>query len=178
MQNNIWKPNGFLIISWFARFKHRFGKLENRSKKILEQMMQKSLKHHQKSDQKWSQKPLKNHPKIDVEKSWFLDRFFRIFSKLRGSLRVPNLPSVRKVNCRKTNKRKKNRRKRNNAGKETLLSNPNTPLGRGAGPGRISVACGNYPPWACKDRCMRKSGAVQRKSFLRLVCRCFAEADA
>ena len=39
--------------------------------------------------------------------------------------------------------------------------------GCGAGPGRISVACGNYPAWACKDRCMRKPRAVQRKSAFR-----------
>ena len=36
-----------------------------------------------------------------------------------------------------------------------------------AGLGRISVACGNYPPRACKDRCMWKSGAVQRTSTFR-----------
>ena len=61
--------------------------------------------------------------------------FKSIFIVFLGSLRVPNLPSVRKVNCRKTNKRKKNRRKRNSAGKETLLSNPNTPLGLQSRPG-------------------------------------------
>ena len=35
------------MILGFARFKNRFGKLENLSKKGLEQMMQKTLEHHQ-----------------------------------------------------------------------------------------------------------------------------------
>ena len=64
------------------------------------------------------------------------------------------------------NKRKKNKRKRNSAGKETLQSNANTHLGRQAGPGRILVACGNYPPRACKDRCMRKFGSVAKEKRL------------
>ena len=68
--------------------------------------------------------------------NWFLDSVFGVnlfvFVVVPFS---PNLPSVRKVNCRETNKRKKNRRKRNSAGKETLLSNANTPLGLQSRPG-------------------------------------------
>ena len=40
---------------------------------VSEKVIQKTLKNHQKSDQKWSQKPLKNHPKIDAKKVRFFD---------------------------------------------------------------------------------------------------------
>ena len=56
------------MISWFARFKNRFGKLQKHMKKGVEKVMQKSWENHQTSDQKWSQNPSKNHPKIDAEK--------------------------------------------------------------------------------------------------------------
>ena len=46
--------------------------------------MQKTLKNHQKSDQKWSQKPLKNHPKIDVEKIDFWIDFSGFFRNFGG----------------------------------------------------------------------------------------------
>ena len=104
-------------------------------KKCLGKIMQKTLKNHQKSDQKWSQKPLKNHPKIDVEKNMIFGLIFPICFDFAGVPFSRNLPSVRKVNCRKTNKRKKNKRKRNSAGKEALQSNPNTPLGLRSRPG-------------------------------------------
>ena len=40
------KTNGFFMISWFARFKHRFGKLQKNMKKGLEQVVQKTLENH------------------------------------------------------------------------------------------------------------------------------------
>ena len=55
------KINGFLMISWFARFKNRFGKLQKNKKKSVEKVMQKTYENHQTSDQKWMQKPSKNH---------------------------------------------------------------------------------------------------------------------
>ena len=55
------KTNGFLMISWFARFKNRFGKLQKNMKKGVEQVMQKTLENHQKSHQKSMPKPSKNH---------------------------------------------------------------------------------------------------------------------
>ena len=109
-------------------------------------------------------KSIKNPSKNRCEKMLISRLVFPDFFEILGVAVLPYLPSVRKVNCRKTTKRKKKRKKRNSAGQGAVLSKSNTPLGRGAGPGRISVGCGNYPPQACKDRCMRKSRAVQRKS--------------
>ena len=62
------KTNGFLMISWFARFKNRFGKLQKNMKKGVEKVMQKTLENHQKSHPKSMQKPSKNHQKIDAKK--------------------------------------------------------------------------------------------------------------
>ena len=56
------------MISWFARFKNRFGKLQKNMKKGDEKVMQKTLENHQKSHPKSMPKPLKNHPKIDAKK--------------------------------------------------------------------------------------------------------------
>ena len=64
------------MIPWFARFKNRFGKLENLSKKGLEKVMQTTQKNHQNSDQKWSQNPSKNHSKIDTKKKMENKRFY------------------------------------------------------------------------------------------------------
>ena len=57
------KTNGFLMISWFARFKNRFGKLQKNMNKSIEKVMQKTLENHQKSHPESMQKPLKNHKK-------------------------------------------------------------------------------------------------------------------
>ena len=51
------KTNGFLMISWFARFKNRFGKLQKNMKKGVEKVMQKTLENHQKSHPKSMPKP-------------------------------------------------------------------------------------------------------------------------
>ena len=55
------KTKGFLMISWFARFKNRFGKLQKNMKKSVEKVMQKTLENHQKSHPKSMPKPSKNH---------------------------------------------------------------------------------------------------------------------
>ena len=62
------KTNGFLMISWFARFKNRFGKLQKNMKKGVEKVMQKTLENHQKSHPKSMPKPSKNRPKINAKK--------------------------------------------------------------------------------------------------------------
>ena len=49
--------NGFSMISWFARFKNRFGKLQKNMKKGVEKMMQKTLENHQTSHLKSMPKP-------------------------------------------------------------------------------------------------------------------------
>ena len=51
------KTNGFLMISWFARFKNRFGKLKKNMKKGLEKVMQKTLENQKKSHPKSMPKP-------------------------------------------------------------------------------------------------------------------------
>ena len=51
------KTNGFLMISWFARFKNRFGKLQKNMKKSIEKVMQKTLENHKKSHPKTMPKP-------------------------------------------------------------------------------------------------------------------------
>ena len=51
------QTNCFLMISWFARFKNRFGKLQKNMKKCLEKVMQKTLENHQKSHPKSMPKP-------------------------------------------------------------------------------------------------------------------------
>ena len=127
----------------------------NKHWKIIKTVSQNGANNHQKNIQKSMWK------KIDFR----ID--FRFCFEMLGAVFLLVLPSVRKVNNRKTTKRKEKRKKRNSAGQEAVLFNSNTPLGRQAGPGRISVACGNYPPRACKDRWMRKSEAVQRKSAFR-----------
>ena len=51
------KTNAFLMISWLARFKNRFGKLQKNMKKGVEKVMQKTLEHHQTSHPKSMPKP-------------------------------------------------------------------------------------------------------------------------
>ena len=63
--------------------------------------------------------------------------FGSISIEILTSLRVPNLPSVRKVNCRKTNKRKKKRRKETMKERKHSLRIPTRRSGSQAGPGRI-----------------------------------------
>ena len=46
------KTNGFLMISWFARFKNRFGKLQQNMKKRCRKSDAKTLENHQKSHPK------------------------------------------------------------------------------------------------------------------------------
>ena len=55
--NKAIKTKGFLMISWFARFKNRFGKLQKTFKKGLEQVMQKTVENHKKSHQTSMPKP-------------------------------------------------------------------------------------------------------------------------
>ena len=57
------KTNGFLMISWFARFKNRFGKLQKSIKKCLEKVMQKTLENHQKTSSKNDAKTMKKPSK-------------------------------------------------------------------------------------------------------------------
>ena len=58
------KTNGFLMISWFARFKNRFGKLQKnmkkRSRKSDAKNIEKSSKKSSKIDAETMKKPLKN----------------------------------------------------------------------------------------------------------------------
>ena len=58
------KTNGFLMISWFARFKNRFGKLQKNMKKRCRKSdaknIGKSSKKSSKIDAKTMKKPLKN----------------------------------------------------------------------------------------------------------------------
>ena len=51
------KTNGFLMISWFARFKHRFRQFQKYMKKGLEKVMLKTLENHQTSHPKLLPKP-------------------------------------------------------------------------------------------------------------------------
>ena len=66
------KTNGCLMISWFARFKNRFGKLQKnmkkRSRKSDAKNIGKSSKKSSKIDAKTMKKPLKNRFKKKVEK--------------------------------------------------------------------------------------------------------------
>ena len=43
IKDKVSKKYGFLMISWFARFKNRFGKLLKNMKKGVEKAMQKTL---------------------------------------------------------------------------------------------------------------------------------------
>ena len=58
------KTNGFLMISWFARFKNRFGKLQKNMKKRCRKSdaknIGKSSKKSSKIDAKTMKKPSKN----------------------------------------------------------------------------------------------------------------------
>ena len=51
------KTNGCLMISWFARFKNRFGKLQTNMKTSIEKVMQKTLENRQTSHPKLMPKP-------------------------------------------------------------------------------------------------------------------------
>ena len=66
------KTNGFLMISWFARFKNRFGKLQKNMKKRYRKShaknIGKSWKKSSKIDAKIMKKPIKNRFKKKVEK--------------------------------------------------------------------------------------------------------------
>ena len=57
------KTNGCLMISWFARFKNRFGNFKKTWKKGVEKAMQKTLENHQTSHPKSMPKPSNNHRK-------------------------------------------------------------------------------------------------------------------
>ena len=50
------KTTGFLMISWFARFKNRFGKLQKNMNKCVKKMMQTTLENHQNKTPKSMQK--------------------------------------------------------------------------------------------------------------------------
>ena len=91
------KTNGFLMISWFARFKNRFGKLQKNMNKSIEKVMQKTLENHQKSHPKSMPKPSKNHQKIDAEKN---------IEKKRHFLQNPGIPgrTLSPTNTTKVNK--------------------------------------------------------------------------
>ena len=58
------KTNGFLMISWFARFKHRFGKLQKNMKNMFRKSdakhIGKSSNKSSKIDAKTMNKPSKN----------------------------------------------------------------------------------------------------------------------
>ena len=90
-----------------------------------------------------------------MEKKLIFGSISQDFFVFLGSLRVPNLPSVRKVNCRKTNKRKKKWRK----GTKKEPSNANTPLGQPSRPGadfsmsvwRVKKSI-KIEPWTLKGR--------------------------
>ena len=62
--NKLIKTNGFLMISWFARFKNRFGKLQKHMKKRCRKSdaknIGKSLKKWSKMEPKSIKKPSKN----------------------------------------------------------------------------------------------------------------------
>ena len=69
------KTNGFLMISWFARFKNRFGKLQENMKKRYRKsdakIIGKSLKKSSKIDAKTMKKPSKKRCEKKVGKRWF-----------------------------------------------------------------------------------------------------------
>ena len=62
--NKLIKTNGFLLISWFARFKNRFGKLQKNMKKKSRKSDAKNIgkasKKSSKIDAKTMKKPSKN----------------------------------------------------------------------------------------------------------------------
>ena len=62
--NKAIKTKGFFMISWFARFKNRFGKLQKNMKKRYRKSdaknIGKSLKKSSKNDAKTMKKPSKN----------------------------------------------------------------------------------------------------------------------
>ena len=68
------KTNGFLMISWFARFKNRFGKIQKNMKKGVEKddakNIGKSSKKSSKIDAKTIKKPLKKRCEKNIGKRW------------------------------------------------------------------------------------------------------------
>jgi len=70
------------MISWFARFKNRFGKLEQFIKKGLEKAMLQSLQNRRKRHPKWIPNPSKKRYRIYVE---FQRRFPRQAGEERAS---------------------------------------------------------------------------------------------
>ena len=59
----------FLMISWFARFKNRFGKLQKNMKKRVEKVMQKTLENLQKTSSKMNAKTIQRPSKKRCEKN-------------------------------------------------------------------------------------------------------------
>ena len=65
--NKLIKTKGFLMISWFARFKNRFGKLQKNMKKRCRKSEEKGSVGHKFLAPFWSHFPSKIDEKIDAK---------------------------------------------------------------------------------------------------------------